>query len=121
MNINFENRSLVIFSLLAVFAILVSVSCISAADATENSADTGVFEMTVPYNAGTGYHWEISSETHGVNVLSVNHVEDNPGTCGSSGTAYFKFQPTSDQYYVKLVLLSPTGEIVKEVDSDMLN
>jgi hypothetical protein len=122
MNLNLENKSLLIFSLLVVFAVLVSVSCISAADADNTCIEKGcAFTMSAPYNAGTGYHWEISPETYGVHALPVKTVEDHPGTCGSSATAYFKFIPTSSDYYVKLVLISPTGDIVKELDSDMLN
>ena len=121
MNLNLENKSLVIFSILVVFAILVSVTCISAADSTENAVGNDVFTMSAPYTAGTGYHWEISSETYGVNVVSVDYVQDHPGTCGSSGTAFFKFQPTSDDFYVKLVLINPSGDIVKEIDSNMIN
>lgn len=122
MNLNLENKSLIMFSLLVVFAILVSVSCISAADADSTSLDKHAsFTMSAPYNAGTGYHWEISSETYGVHALPVKNVEDHPGTCGSSATAYFTFIPTSSDYYVKLVLISPTGEIVKELDSNMIN
>ena len=137
-----------IFILLAVFTLFVGISCISATDIDVNSThiddaihsgtenvkindtqndfnaildDNGNFVMTVPLTAGTGYHWEISSESYGVDLISSEFVEDHPGCCGSSGTDYFNFHANSGDYYVKLVLISPTGEIVKTVDSDMLN
>ena len=115
------NKNLVFVSLL-VLAVFVGISSISAANAdTCPILDDGNFVMTVPYNAGTGYHWEISPETHGVEVNSVNFIEDHPGTCGSSGTGYFNFHVVDSDYYVKLVLISPAGDIVNEIDSNMLN
>lgn len=83
--------------------------------------DDNDFTMSARYNAGTGYHWEVSPETHGVDLISTNHVQDRPGVCGGSGTVYFSFHVNSDDYYVKLVLISPTGDIVDELDSGMLN
>lgn len=113
----------IIFVSLLVLALFVGVSSISAADNADNGPilDDGNFVMTVPYNAGTGYHWEISPETHGVEVNAIKYVEDNPGTCGSSGTGYFNFHVVDNDYYVKLVLISPAGDIVDEIDSGMLN
>lgn len=79
------------------------------------------FVMSGRYNGGTGYHWEISPETHGVDLVSQDNVEDHPGACGSSATSYFTFHVNSDDYYVKLILVTPTGDIAGEIDSDMLN
>lgn len=115
------SKTNLIFAALAIFSIVVGLSCVSAtSDVSGPILDNGDFTMSVPYNAGTGYHWEISEST-GVDFVDVNYVEDNPGLCGSSGTAYFSFHANSDDYYVKLVLISPAGDIVDEVDSDMLN
>lgn len=120
-----------IFALLAIFVLFAGISTIAAADNitdTNNVTNTGAvigddgnFVMSVPTTAGTGYHWEVSPQSYGVNLNSANFVADHPGTCGSSGTTYFNFHANSGDYYVKLVLISPTGDIVKEIDSDMLN
>ena len=83
--------------------------------------DNGDFSMSARYNTGTGYYWVVSSDSYGVDLISTNNVIDHPDACGSSATSYFKFHVTSDDYYVKLTLLSPTGEIVKEIDSNMIN
>ena len=119
------NRTNLIFSALAIFAVVVGLGCVAAADDISSVAapilDNGDFSMSVPYNAGTGYHWEVSDETYGVDLIDVNYVQDHPNTCGSSGTAYFNFHVNSDSYYVKLVLISPAGDIVDEIDSDMIN
>lgn len=111
---------------LVALSLFVGVGCISAADNSVSDLNAvpdlnNDFTMTVPYTAGTGYHWEVSPETHGVDIGKINFVEDHPGCLGSSGTVYFNFHVNSDDYYVKLVLISPTGEIVNEVDSNMLN
>lgn len=123
MKLNF-NKNLVFASLL-VLAVFAGMSSISAHDVDAGTNDAiynGNFVMTVPYNAGTGYHWEISQDSYGVEVNSVDFVEDHPGTFGSSGTGYFNFHVIdNNNYYVKLVLISPTGDIVKEIDSNMLN
>ena len=124
MKINFSKN--IIFVSLALMSILVAVSCVAAEDIGDSvDASTivnGNFVMSVPYNAGTGYHWEVSSDSYGVEVASINYVQDHPGTVGSSGTGYFAFNIIdADNYYAKLVLISPSGEIVKEVDSGMLN
>ena len=34
--------------------------------------DSGDFGMSVRFNAGTGYHWEISSESYGVDLIYIN-------------------------------------------------
>lgn len=165
-----ENKSPLLLSLLIVFSVFVSLSCICAADVdggeiisaeadggeiisaeadggeiisadADNgdivgaeadggeiiSSDGGPilkdndFTMTVRYNSGTGYCWKVSDETYGVEVNSIDNVLDHPGACGSSGTQYFNFHVTGQDYYVKLVLVSPSGKIVDEVDSNMLN
>ena len=125
MKINFDKKLQVAFVTLVVLSLLACVSCISATntDAGDNSCPDrfNTFTMTVPCTAGTGYHWEVSPETYGVDIGPSKFVEDNPGCVGSSGTVYFNFHINSPDYYVKLVLLNPTGEIVKEVDSNMIN
>lgn len=122
MKLNF-NKNLVFASLL-VLAVFAGMSSLSAHDVDAGTNDAIVnddFVMSVPYNAGTGYHWEIA-ESHGVEVNSINFVEDHPGMMGSSGTGYFNFHIIdNNDYYVKLVLISPCGDIVKEIDSNMLN
>lgn len=112
----------IIFVSLLVLALMAGINSISAQDVNAKINDTEAdysFTMAVPYNAGTGYHWEISPESHGVEVISINFVEDYPGTLGSSGTGYFNFHVIdNDDYYVKLVLISPKGDIVSETDSN---
>lgn len=124
------NRNLIFISL-AIFSVFIALSSISAADLDMNDTvavdsipehiEPSDFTMSARYNEGTGYHWEVSPETHGATFESVDSVTDHPGTCGSSATDYFHFKITSDDYYIKLVLISPTGDIVKELDSDMVN
>lgn len=114
---------------LAIFAIFVGLSCASAADLDASDiqsnqiqpTDNHVLDMTVKYTAGTGYHWEISPDCHDVTYMFKHTIDDNPGTLGSSGTLHYYFYEQSDDYYVKLDLISPTGEIVKSVDSNMIN
>lgn len=129
-----------IFALLAIFVLFAGISTISAADIDVNSTSAdnitdienvtntgavidgnGNFVMSVPTTAGTGYHWEVSPLSYGVELYSSDFVADHPGMCGSSGTTYFNFHTDGGDYYVKLVLVSPSGDIVKEIDSDMLN
>lgn len=130
MNTNFDKKIQIALISLVALSLFVGISCISAANPDANNGVNDLsavpdcnndFTMTVPYTAGTGYHWEVSPETYGVDLVSSNFVEDHPGCLGSSGTDYFNFHINSDDYYVKLVLISPNGEIVKEVDSNMLN
>lgn len=143
-----KNKNHLIFALVAVFTIFVGISCIAAGDVNHNAAvddgsnaavasnvlepkdssssgivldDNNDFTMSVRYNAGTGYHWEVSPESYGVVVSEPNYVQDHPDRVGSSGTAYFNVHVTGDSYYVKLVLISPSGKIVDEVDSGMIN
>ena len=130
MKTNFDRKIKIALISLVALSLFAGISCISAADIDSNNnitdSDANVdinipLTMTVPQTAGTGYHWEVSPETYGVDIGESKFVEDHPGCVGSSGTNYFSFHINSDDYYVKLVLISPTGEIVKEVDSNMLN
>ena len=95
---------------------------------SEDSSDSGIivdenndFTMSVRYTAGTGYHWEVSPESYGVDINSIDYKVDNPKAFGSPGTTFFNFHVNGESYYVKLVLISPSGEIVDEVDSNMVN
>ena len=127
MKTNFDRKIQVALISLVALSLFVGISCISAADIDANGNLNVIpdcnndFTMTVPLTAGTGYHWEVSPETYGVDIGGHKFVEDNPGCLGSSGTEYFNFHINSDDFYVKLVLINPTGEIVKEVDSNMIN
>jgi len=119
----FLNNKSLIMAALVVFVALVGFSAISAAN-----IDSGVvldennnFVMNVPYNSGTGYHWEVSSDSYGVELVNESYVVDHPDAAGSSGTAYFTFHVNDDEYCAKLILISPSGDVVDEVDSDMLN
>ena len=123
-----SNTTQIIIVALVIFSIFAGLSCVAAADIDassinhDNSLDMNrVLTMTARYNAGTGYHWEVSPETHGVTLMTVKNIVDHPGTCGSSGTRIYKFLKQEKDYYVKLVYVSPSGEIVKEIDSNMLN
>ena len=121
------NKLFVLFVVLAVFA---SLSAIAAADVSDNGsvsahgtnfhphhpvAKNKVLTMTARYNAGTGYHWEISPKTHGVTLMTTNYIQHHPGTTGSSGTVVYKFLVQNKKhYYVKLVLVDPRGNVVDE-------
>lgn len=139
MKLNFDilkDNSRFVLLALVVLSAFVGLGCIAASDNNIDSA-TGIvadisnpgiildgdncFQMTVPYNSGTGFHWEVSPETHGVELVSEEYVADHPDMCGTSGTGYFSFHVVSDDYYVKLVLISPSGEVVDSVDSNMIN
>ena len=66
--------------------------------------------------------WKVSPETHGVEVSKPYYVIDHPSLMGSSDTVYFDIHVISDDYYVKLVLVSIiTCQIVNEIDSNMIN
>lgn len=120
MKLNF-NKNLILATLV-VLSVFVALSCVSAASANPIADDGGNFVMSVPYNSGTGYHWEVSPDSFGVELVSMKNVQDHPGACGTSGTSYFTFHIVdADNYYAKLVCISPAGKIVKEVDSDMVN
>ena len=128
MKLKFEKKIHIALISLVIFSLLVGISAISAADTDANNAtntgvilNNGTFDMSVPCTAGTGYHWEVSPETYGADVSSGEFVADYPGYAGSSGTVYFNVHVNSDDYYVKLILISPTGDIVDEVESNMLN
>ena len=95
--------------------------------------ENGNFDMTVRgQSASTGYRWEISPETYGVDVIQNEFVPDhreNPDfpemtVIGGGGTSYFTFHVNDDydgHFYVKLLLVTPSGKIAKEIDSNMLN
>ena len=107
---------------LVILTLFVGLSCASAAVADENSVPLQKeLTMSVKFTDGTGYHWEVSPKSHDVKFVGQKNVLDNPGTFGSSGTAYFHFIKLNNNAYAKLDLISPTGEIVKSVDSDMIN
>ncbi len=74
-------------------------------------------------SGSTGYHWVISPETYGVDLISRNNYLDNPDPrlAGSASTTVFDFHITSDDYYVKLILVTPSGQIAEEIDSNMIN
>lgn len=83
--------------------------------------DNNDFTMSARYNTGTGFYWKVSSDSYGVDLISIKNVIDHFDACGSSATSYFKFHVTSEDYYVKLILVGPTGNIVDEIDSNMIN
>ena len=122
---NLFNKSQLLIVSLVVLSVFVGLSCIAAADTGASGTQVndltkhpGTFVMSVNYNAGTGYHWEVSPDSYGVKLIGTKYVQDHPGLCGSSGTAHFKFKVTSKEHSAKLVLISPTGEIVDEVVSN---
>lgn len=129
MNLNkLSFTSQVIIVALVVFTLFVGLSCVSAADVdasgchiNDTSAHIKNLHMSVKYNVGTGYHWEITPKTHGVTLMSKTIVQDKHGVSGSTATVHYTFLKHSKDYYVQLALISPTGKIVKVVDSDMLN
>ena len=125
---NIKNKNHLILAFVVVFSICMGMSCIAASELNQKTLDTqkdsgpilddnNDFTMSAKYNAGTGYMWKVSPETHGVNVAEPRYVVDHPNTFGSSGTVYL----ISDDYYVKLILVSPSGKVVDEIDSDMVN
>lgn len=118
-------NKIILASLLAL-TLFVSLGSICASEIMDdvNSPiidDNNDFTMSARYNTGTGYYWQVSPESYGVELISTNYEVDHPDTCGSSATAFFNFHINSDDYYVKLILISPTGEIVNELDSNMIN
>ena len=129
MKLQFGNKMQAIFVSLVILTLFVGLSCVSAANVDGNGSHSSychpshdkTLTMSVKYNAGTGYHWEVSPKTHGVTLMTTHYVQDHPGTVGSSGTKYYNFYKQTDDYFVELVLVSPSGKIVKVVNSDMLN
>ena len=109
-------NKIILVSLLAL-TLVVCAGSIYAIDLHNPSTDDDtVFTITTRYNAGTGYHWEVSPETFGVELISQNNVLDHPGACGSSGTQYFTFKIINEEdYYLGLIELSPTGEVVDAI------
>ena len=135
MKLNFDivkNNPHTIFALFIVFSIFAGLTCSFAANADLSTSDNAGpildqnnnFVMSVPLTGGTGYHWEVSPDSYGVTLTDSYFVENHPGAAGSSGTYYFHFNVNDGNegdFYAKIVLVSPTGDIVKEVDSNMLN
>ena len=129
--INIKNKNHLILAFVVVFSICIGMSCIAASEIDQKTLDTqkgsgpiiddnNDFTMSARYSASTGYMWKVSPETHGVDI-SERYVVDNPDRCGSAGTVYFDIHVNSDDYYVRLILVSPTGKVVDEIDSDMVN
>lgn len=80
--------------------------------------------MVVKSNPSTSYHWELSDENYGVELVNHSFVSDNPNLTGAGGTDIFVFNilPNSeDNYYAKIVLIAPDGSIVNSSDSNNLN
>ena len=130
--INIKNKNHLILAFVVVFSICIGMSCIAASEIDQKTLDTDKgsgpilddnndFTMSARYNGGTGYMWKVSPETHGADVSAPRYVLDHPVRCGGSGTVYFDVHVTSDDYYVKLILVGPTGQVVDEIDSDMVN
>ena len=126
------NKNHLILAFVVVFSICIVMSCIAASEIDQKTLNTDKgsgpiiddnndFTMSARYNAGTGYIWKVSPETYGAVVSEPRYVLDNPYTIGGSGTVYFDIHVNSDDYYVKLILVSPSGKIVDEIDSDMVN
>ena len=148
--INIKNKNNLIFALAVVFSIFVGMTCIAAAEVNQQVSDDSLatevnqsddslgdighraisdyntddnidFTMSARYNGGSGFMWKVSPETHGAEVSKPRYVLDQPLSFGGSGTVYFDVHVTSDDYYVKLILVGPTGQVVDEIDSDMVN
>ena len=120
----FARKSQVMAVALVIFSIFVGLSCVAAADVTnvDHSLEKNdILKMTVKCNPGSGFHWEVSPKTHGATLMTKNVVQDNPGTCGDSETVFYSFLKQQPDAYVQLALISPSGNVVKVVDSDMLN
>ncbi len=135
-----KNNSILVLTVLVIVFTFVGLGCINASDVNSDTigdvANDGSLNPAVPapysyegynfvmsgqFNLGSGYHWEISPETHGVDLISQEIAIDNPDMLGSSATNFFTFHVNSDDYYVKLVLISPNGDIAQEIDSNMIN
>ena len=138
-----KNNSRLILAALVVFSAFAGLGCIAASDMSSDfigpvasdmndnitvAGDNAPildgnnnFVMSGRFHTGTGYHWEVSPETHGVDLVSQDNVIDYPDMCGSPATSYFTFHVNSDDYYVKLVLYTPHGDIAQVIDSDMIN
>ncbi|MCQ2964144.1 MAG: protease inhibitor I42 family protein [archaeon] len=96
------------------------IFCNFAAQSSEDNS----FNITVKSNPTTGYHWELSDESYGVELVNHTFVSDNPALTGSGGADTFVFkvlQNAKDNYYAKIVLIAPDGSIVNSTDSNNLN
>lgn len=69
------------------------------------------FELSGTSHAG--WHWEVSSDSYGVELVSRYDVVNRPSPTwvGESGTTYFKFHIISDNCFAKIVLINPQGYI----------
>ena len=87
--------------------------------------DENCFIMIGKTGAGSGYHWEISPESYGVELVSIIDIgsprlEIDPITgretifYGGTSINCFKFHIISDDYYAKLIHLTPIGDICEE-------
>lgn len=79
--------------------------------------------LSVVSNPSTGYYWEISDTTHGVELINQKWVANHPGALGGSGIEHYSFRILSDDYNVRIVEINarnqlPTG---KFIDDSMLN
>ena len=89
----------------------------------DNNDDNIDFTMSAKYVAGTAYTWKVSPETHGADVSAPRYVFDEPRyivnhtdhRSGGSGTVYFDVHVNSDDYYVKLILVDFSGNIIDEI------
>ena len=124
MKLQLNKKSQIIAVALVIFTVFVGLSCAAAADVDAGSQmapNNNILKMSAKFTSGTGFHWEVAPETHGVTFMGNKFVQDHPKAIGTSGTLYFSFLKQSPDYYVKLNYMSPCGEIIKSVDSDMLN
>ena len=81
--------------------------------------------ITVESNPSTPFTWIVSNETYGVVLDKEYFVPYNPGSLGGSGTEYFIFNITSDDFYIKVVEISletkePTGKYVEKTSKKPL-
>ena len=85
---------------------------IMAEDSNEEIEDEDkYFELSGASRAG--WHWEVSSDSYGVELVSRYDVVNRPSPTwvGESGTTYFKFHIISDNCFAKIVLINPQGYI----------
>ncbi|WP_296891270.1 hypothetical protein [uncultured Methanobrevibacter sp.] len=77
------------------------------------------FGISVRFTSGNGYHWEFTDDCYGVDLFHmsttfIEHPDD-------FYTSYCDYHIISEDYYIKLILIDPNGNIVDEVDSNMIN
>ena len=120
MKLQLNKKSQIIAVALVIFTVFVGLSCAAAADVDAGSQmapNNNILKMSAKFTSGTGFHWEVAPETHGVTLMSKKEVESHPRITGSSGTVYYTFLKQSPDYYVKLNYISPSGEIVKSINA----